>query len=40
MSWGSFVLGYLCGLVTLPGFTLLCLITVIWRVGVGCGEDQ
>jgi hypothetical protein len=40
VSWGSFALGYLCGLVTPPGFTLLCLITVMGRVGVGYGEDQ
>jgi hypothetical protein len=38
--WYSFALGYLCGLVTVPGFTLLCLITVIGRVGVGYCEDQ
>ena len=39
VSWGSFALDF-CGLVTVPGFTLLCLITVIGRVGVGYGEDQ
>jgi hypothetical protein len=40
VNWGSFVLGFLCGLVTVPGFTLLCLITVIGRVGSGYGENQ
>jgi hypothetical protein len=38
VSWGSFVLGYLCGLVT--GFALLCLMTMIGRVGVGYSEDH
>jgi hypothetical protein len=40
VSCGSFVLGFLCGLMTVPGFTLLCLITAIGRVGVGYGEDH
>jgi hypothetical protein len=40
VTWGSFVLGYLCGLVTLPGFILLCLMTATGRAKVGYGEDQ
>jgi hypothetical protein len=31
VSWGSFVLGYFCGLVTAPGVVPLCLATVIGR---------
>jgi hypothetical protein len=38
--WYSLTLGYLCGLVTVPGFAMLCLITVIGRAKVGYGEDQ
>jgi hypothetical protein len=38
--WGSFTLGFLCGLVSVPRFALLCLITVTGRVGTGYGEDH
>jgi hypothetical protein len=40
VSWGSFALGFLCGLMTVPGFVLFCLATVIGRVGVGYGDNQ
>jgi hypothetical protein len=37
-SWSSFLLGYLCGLMTLPGFTMLCLITIAEDLEAGAIE--